>query len=86
MIDLVPPEERAVLVGAPLKRTNARHAAEEHLAELERLADTAGARVVATLTQLIDRPDSSTYIGKGKVGELKELIAAHDATVVIFDD
>lgn len=75
-----------MLVGAPLKRTNARHAAQEHLAELERLADTAGARVVGTLTQMVDRPDSSTYIGKGKVYELKDMLAAHDATVVIFDD
>ncbi len=86
LIDLAPPEERAVLVGAPLKRSNARHAAEEHLEELERLADTAGARVVGTLTQMIDRPDSSTYIGKGKVEELKALVAEHNATVVIFDD
>ncbi|MDA1082530.1 MAG: GTPase HflX, partial [Gemmatimonadetes bacterium] len=86
LIDLVPPQERAILVGAPLKRTNARHAAVEHLEELGRLADTAGARVVGTLTQLIDRPDSSTYIGKGKVQELKDMLTEHDATVVIFDD
>lgn len=38
------------------------------------------------LTQQIDRPDSSTYIGRGKVEELKALIAEHEATVVIFDD
>jgi GTP-binding protein HflX len=41
---------------------------------------------VATLTQQIDRPDPSTYIGRGKVDELKALIAEHEATVVIFDD
>ena len=86
IIELATVQERAILVGAPLKRTNARHAAEEHLRELERLADTAGARVVGQLTQLIDRPDSSTYIGKGKVEELKSMMTEHDATIVIFDD
>jgi GTP-binding protein HflX len=86
MIELAPPVERALLVGAPLKRTNARQAAEEHLRELERLADTAGAVVVGTLLQQIERPDASTYIGRGKVDELKALIADREATVVIFDD
>src|SRR5690606_32719014 len=38
------------------------------------------------LTQQLDRPDPSTYIGRGKVEELKLLIAEHEATVVIFDD
>ncbi len=42
--------------------------------------------MVGTLTQLLDRPDPSTYIGKGKVEELRALIAEKDATVVIFDD
>lgn len=58
----------------------------EHLEELARLADTAGAAVVGTLTQQLDRPDPSTYIGKGKVDELKQMIAEKDATLIIFDD
>jgi len=74
------------LVGAPVKRTNARHHVTEHLEELARLADTAGAVVVGTLTQQLDRPDPSTYIGRGKVEELKALIAEKEATLVIFDD
>ena len=41
---------------------------------------------MATLTQQIDRPDPSTYIGRGKVEELKALITEHEATIVIFDD
>ncbi len=73
-------------MGAPVKRTNARHHMGEHLDELARLADTAGAAVVGTLTQQLDRPDPSTYIGKGKVAELKEMIAEKEATLVIFDD
>jgi GTP-binding protein HflX len=58
----------------------------EHLRELERLADTAGAVVVGELTQNIDRPNPSTYVGKGKLDELKLLAAERDATVLIFDD
>ncbi len=86
IIDLAPSQERAILVGAPIKRSNARHLVHEHLDELARLADTAGAQVVATLTQQVDRPDPSTYIGRGKVEELKQLITEKEATVVIFDD
>ena len=86
LIDLAPPQERAVLVGAPLKRSNAKLLVEEHLRELERLADTAGARVVGELSQQIDRPDPSTYVGKGKVEELKIMVEEKDATLVIFDD
>jgi GTP-binding protein HflX len=86
IIDLAPPQERAILVGAPVKRSNARHHMGEHLEELARLTDTAGAVVVGTLTQQLDRPDPSTYIGKGKVEELKLMIADKEATLIIFDD
>jgi GTP-binding protein HflX len=58
----------------------------EHLDELARLADTAGAVVVGELTQQIDRPDAATYIGSGKLEELTALVEAQAATVVIFDD
>jgi GTP-binding protein HflX len=86
IIDLSPPQERAILVGAPLKRGTGKLLVQEHLEELGRLADTAGAEVVGELTQQLDRPDSATYIGSGKLEELKTLIADKDASVVIFDD
>ncbi len=73
-------------MGAPLKRSNAKHHLDEHLLELERLADTAGAQVVGSLTQQLDRPNPATYLGKGKVDELRERIAAEDVTLVLFDD
>jgi GTP-binding protein HflX len=73
-------------VGAPLKRAGARKALDEHLRELERLADTAGAVVVGELTQQLDRPHPGTYLGKGKIDELRELVSAQDATLIIFDD
>ena len=78
--------ERALLVGAPIKRSAERHHLDEHLDELERLADTAGAEVVGRLTQQLDRPHPGTYLGKGKLGELGELVEARDASLVIFDD
>ena len=59
---------------------------DEHLDELERLADTAGAAVVGRLTQQLDRPNPSTYLGKGKVEELRDLVAEREATLIIFDD
>ncbi len=86
VIDLKAPQERAILVGAPLKRGTGKLLTQEHLDELGRLADTAGALVVGQLTQQLERPDSSTYIGSGKLEELKTLMTDRDASVVIFDD
>ncbi|HEU4629048.1 MAG TPA: GTPase HflX [Gemmatimonadaceae bacterium] len=78
--------ERAILVGAPMKRSTSRHHVDEHLDELERLADTAGAEVVGRLTQQLDRPHPGTYLGSGKIEELRDLVAEREATLVIFDD
>ena len=86
LIHVTTPVERVLLVGAPLKRAGARMALDEHLRELERLADTAGAVVVGSLTQQLDRPHPGTYLGKGKIEELKALVAEKEATLIIFDD
>jgi GTP-binding protein HflX len=59
---------------------------DEHLEELGRLADTAGAVVVGILTQQLDKPHAGTYLGKGKIEELKLRIQEIGATLVIFDD
>ena len=59
---------------------------DEHLEELGRLADTAGATVVGQVTQQIDRPNPATYLGKGKIDELTRAIADSGATLTIFDD
>lgn len=85
-ISLTAPVERALLVGAPRKGSAARHQVDEHLEELARLTDTAGAEVVGTLTQQLDRPHPATYLGKGKIDELRALVEARHATLVIFDD
>ncbi len=54
--------------------------------ELAELADTAGAIVVGELMQQLDRPHPGTYLGSGKIDELRERVVADDATLVIFDD
>ncbi len=75
--------ERAVLVGVFLAPPAD---PEQPLAELAGLAATAGADVVAELTQRRERPDQTTYLGSGKVRELAGLVAHHDADVVVFDN
>lgn len=74
------------MVGAPRKRTNAKLHVDEHLDELERLIDTAGAQVVGVLTQQIDRPNPATYLGSGKLEELHERADALGASLIVFDD
>ncbi len=85
MIELESPRERAILVGAPQKRLPS-DLAIEHLAELARLADTAGAEVVGDLVQRVESPHPRFYIGEGKADELRALVEEREATIVIFDD
>lgn len=76
--------ERAVLVG--VKRPNQQWQTESSLAELERLAQTAGAEVVATTFQRLESPNPRTFIGSGKVDEVAQLCRSYAADLVIFDD
>ena len=69
LLDQRAPVERAILVGAPRHGERAEETA-EHLAELTRLADTAGGVVVGELTQRIRSPSPRLYIGEGKADEL----------------
>jgi GTPase len=59
---------------------------DEHLAELERLADTAGAEVVGRTYQRLEAPTPNLYLGQGKVEELKDLVERAGATLVLFDE
>jgi GTP-binding protein HflX len=56
------------------------------LEELARLADTAGAVVVSEVIQRLERPNAATYLGKGKIEELRARIESDSASVIIFDD
>jgi GTPase len=80
------PIERVVLVAAPRKGSpDARHVT-EHLEELTRLVDTAGAEVVGRISQHIAAPNPATLIGEGKVEEVADEVASADASLVIFDE
>ncbi|MGH7561177.1 MAG: GTPase HflX [Gemmatimonadales bacterium] len=86
MINVQPPVERALLVAAPRKGSSDAIQLREHLDELARLVDTAGAQVVGTLSQHVASPNPATLIGEGKVEELKSRIADTGATLAIFDE
>ena len=86
MHEIQPPVERAVLVGAPRRRTRDAAHADDHLEELARLADTAGARVVARMVQRVAAPTPNLFLGPGKVDELKQLVRDRGATLVLVDE
>lgn len=77
--------ERALLVQATIGRQNADEA-DDSLAELERLADTAGARVLGSITQRRDHPDAAFFIGQGKVAEIQLACRESMSNLVIFDN
>ena len=72
-------------MGAPERDLDPR-LADEHLTELARLTDTAGGSVVGTLRQRLERPHPRFYIGEGKADELRALVHARGADLVVFDE
>jgi GTP-binding protein HflX len=80
------PRERAFLVGVDLYQQKTFLSLADSLTELALLADTSGLEVVGELTQKLDRPHVKTYIGPGKVEELRLLVEETLTQVVIFDD
>lgn len=83
MIDNREAEERVIIVAV---RKSDRENTEQSLDELCELASTAGAVTVARVIQNLDNFNPATYIGKGKIDEIKELIIEYDATGIICDD
>ena len=81
------PRDKAILVGLSSPRLDARENADEQsLEELEALVETAGGVSVGVVLQTLAAPNPRTFIGEGKVAEIKELVAAQEATMVIFDN
>jgi len=78
-------EERAVLVGL-VQEQQTYEQVDEYLDELAFLAETAGAIAVKRFTQKLKHPDSRTFIGKGKLEEIKNYIQGKDVNIIIFDD
>jgi GTP-binding protein HflX len=85
LIEIQVPAERAVLVGAP-RMDEPQLLVDEHLEELERLADTAGAKVSDTIVQRLEAPHPKLYIGRGKAQQLRVSADRTDASLVIFDE
>ena len=77
--------EKTIAVGLVLP-TLSRSIAEEHLAELEKLIETAGGVVVERELARRSAPDPATFVGKGKAEQLKTLVDATGATLIVFDD
>ncbi len=77
--------ERAVLIGVDLDNDQG-IGSEGSLAELGALAESAGAQVAGTVSQKLKGIDPRTFIGRGKVAEVREIASARGAALAIFDD
>lgn len=77
--------DKAVLVGLITQEQNEEQV-KEYLDELEFLADTAGIEPVMKFTQKLDQAHSVTFVGKGKLDEIKEYVEENEIGIVIFDD
>jgi GTP-binding protein HflX len=80
------PRERSFLVGVDIREQRNLLSLDESLNELTLLADTAGLNVVGMATQQLDHPHADTFIGSGKVEEIKALVEETLAEVIIFDN
>lgn len=78
-------KETAVLVGLITQEQDEKKT-EEYLDELEFLTDTAGAEIVGKFTQKLDKQNPTTYVGTGKLKEIREFVEEHEVGMVIFDD
>ena len=85
MIDIRRQPERAILVAVP-PIDQPQQEVDEHLDELARLVDTAGADVVGLVVQRRKSPHPALYIGKGKADGLRDAASRDDATLVVFDE
>jgi GTP-binding protein HflX len=83
LYEIKEPTERVILVGV---NTGNQEATRQSMEELQELAATAGAQTVAVMVQNLERIVNATYVGKGKIDEIKEQIEKLDATGIVCDD
>ncbi len=81
-----PPQERAFLVGLAIKNQPGLLSIDDSLKELALLAETAGLDVVGQARQTLEHPNPKTYLGSGKIKEIKALAGDLVADIVLFDD
>jgi len=86
LIETAAIREKALLVGIEIKGHHQFLSADNSLAELNLLANTAGLQVIAIEKQKLETPNPSTFIGKGKVEEIKVLSESMKADIVVFDE
>jgi GTP-binding protein HflX len=84
--NITQPKERAFLVGVDLRREDDLLSIDDSLEELALLAETAGLDVVGQVTQRLNSPNPKTFIGLGKVEEVKALVEEVQADIVVFDE
>lgn len=85
MYDTAKKQETAILVGL-INRAQDEETAAEYLDELEFLTDTAGAKVLKRYTQRLEHPDSRTFIGSGKLNDVRNFVKENKVDIVVFDD
>jgi GTP-binding protein HflX len=85
MIEYKSRQELAVLVGIATRRQSIEKV-EEYLGELAFLVETAGGQAIKRFIQRLDYPDPRSYVGTGKLEEIRDFLAEHPADLVVFDD
>ncbi len=85
MYDTAKKQETAILVGL-INRTQDEEKAIEYLDELEFLADTAGAKILKRYTQRLEHPDPRTFIGSGKLNDIRNFVQENKVDLILFDD
>jgi GTP-binding protein HflX len=78
-------QERAVLVGV-ITANETDERAKEYLEELQFLVDTAGAETVKIFTQKLQKPDRATFVGSGRLEDIKVFVKEEEIDIVVFDD
>ncbi|MDB5002146.1 MAG: GTPase HflX [Mucilaginibacter sp.] len=78
-------QERAVLVGV-ITANETDERAKEYLEELQFLVDTAGAETVKIFTQKLQKPDRATFVGSGRLEDIKAFVKEEEIDIVVFDD
>ena len=85
MISTSKPAEKAVLIGLISSNQN-ESLTLEYLDELDFLTQTSGAKVVNRFVQRLDLPHPSTFVGKGKINEIKQFVYENEIDIAVFDD
>jgi len=83
--DTAEKQERAVLVGV-ITPHQTDEQTKEYLEELQFLVETAGAQTVKTFTQKLQRPDRATFVGSGRLEDIKAFVTEEEIDMVVFDD